>query len=211
MTTPPPSPPSPPPNGLHFLRPVLDQIRKLWDRVSLMPVVRWGTVTAGTPLRVILDGSTEPLPFSPQSTIVGLTAGDRVLCVEQHRRVIIVQRAGQPAIDDTGWRRLDGVLANGFTENPAAPPMYRKIGAVVYLKGEFYRTDAPGGSATVTARRGALPAGFRPSRQVLGPTVSFWGVVVEVIPDGSILIAATQARTSNVGYSIAGTSFIAEQ
>lgn len=77
-----------------MLRPVLDQISKLWARVDLMPVVRWGTVTSGDPLRVMLDGSTEVLPFAPQTTVQGLVTGDRVVCVEQHRRVIIVARAG---------------------------------------------------------------------------------------------------------------------
>lgn len=76
-----------------MLRPVLDQIEKLWARVDLMPVVRWGTVTATGPLRVLLDGSAEPLPFAPQTTVQGLATDDRVVCVEQHRRVIVIARA----------------------------------------------------------------------------------------------------------------------
>ena len=82
-------------NFSEILRPVLDQIKKLWDRVDQVAVTRWGTVTSGDPLRVILDGSPDALPFAPQSAVRGLSVGDRVVCVEQHRRVIVVQVAGR--------------------------------------------------------------------------------------------------------------------
>lgn len=72
------------------LKPILDQIAKLWGKVDLIPVIRWGSVTQTTPLRVRLDGDADPLPFTPSSLISGLTVGARVVCVEQHRRVIVV-------------------------------------------------------------------------------------------------------------------------
>ncbi|MGU3424037.1 hypothetical protein [Microbacterium paraoxydans] len=77
-----------------LLRPIIEQLDKLWTRVDLTPVIRWGTVTQAGPLRVQLDGDAEPLPLTPQTTLPDLRTGDRVVCVEQHRRVIVLQAAG---------------------------------------------------------------------------------------------------------------------
>jgi len=79
---------------MSFLAPVLDQIGKLWARVDRMPVVRWATVVQVSPLRVLLDGDLEVLPFAPASTVHGLPLGARVVCVEQHRRVIVISAGG---------------------------------------------------------------------------------------------------------------------
>lgn len=79
-----------------LLAPVLNQIHKLWARVDRMPVVRWATVVQVSPLRVMLDGDLEVLPFTPATTVHGLPVGARVVCVEQHRRVIVVSAATRP-------------------------------------------------------------------------------------------------------------------
>lgn len=85
-----------------LLRPIVEQLEKLWTRVDLTPVIRWGTVTQADPLRVQLDGDAEPLPLTPQTTLRELRAGDRVVCVEQHRRVLVVQ-AATPALPEQAW------------------------------------------------------------------------------------------------------------
>lgn len=79
-----------------LLAPVLNQIHKLWARVDRMPVVRWATVVQVSPLRVMLDGDLDVLPFTPATTVHGLPVGARVVCVEQHRRVIVVSAATRP-------------------------------------------------------------------------------------------------------------------
>jgi len=80
---------------MDLLRPLLDQIAKLWARVDQMPTIRWGTVATATPLRVVLDGDIDenenPVLAPAQTAVTGVTTGTRVLCVEQHRRVIIIQ------------------------------------------------------------------------------------------------------------------------
>lgn len=78
---------------MDVLRPVLDQIGKLWARLDMMPVVRWATVTQASPLRVRMDGDTEAMVLTPMTLVNGLRASDRVLCVEQHRRVIVLGRS----------------------------------------------------------------------------------------------------------------------
>ncbi|MEZ5110929.1 MAG: hypothetical protein R2732_05440 [Microbacteriaceae bacterium] len=81
---------------VNLFDPVLGQIEKLWARVDRVPVVRWATVTQSSPLRVILDGDTDAMPFTPASVVRDITVGSRVVCVEQNRRVIVVDapRAG---------------------------------------------------------------------------------------------------------------------
>lgn len=78
---------------MDILRPVLDQVAKLWGRVDMMPVVRWATVTQTGPLRIRMDGDVEPMALTPMTVVAALRVGDRVLCVEQHRRVIIFGKA----------------------------------------------------------------------------------------------------------------------
>lgn len=78
-----------------LIRPLVDKIKTLSTRVDQMPVIRWGIVAAASPLRVALDGSIDengnPVLAPAQSAVTGLTSGTRVLCVEQHRRVIVIQ------------------------------------------------------------------------------------------------------------------------
>lgn len=76
--------------------PMMGQIGKLWASVGRMPVVRWATVVQVSPLRVLLDGDLEVLPFTPASLVRDFAEGARVVCVEQHRRVTIIDapRAG---------------------------------------------------------------------------------------------------------------------
>lgn len=82
-----------------MLRPILEQIGKLWAKVDQMSTIRYGVVATTAPLTVALDGSIDdngnPVLAPAQSLLEGLTTGTRVLCVEQHRRVIIFQAAGQ--------------------------------------------------------------------------------------------------------------------
>ena len=79
-----------------YFAPLKDQIHKLWSRVDLMPVIRWATVVQASPLRVMLDGDLEMLPFTPASLVRDVAEGARVVCVEQHRRVTVIDapRAG---------------------------------------------------------------------------------------------------------------------
>lgn len=112
---------------------------------------------------------------------------------------------------DTGWIPLAGSYANGFSGHTVYPPQYRKIGEVVYLRGEFWRSTAPGASATITAKSGGLPPGFRPGAGIAYTTIGFWGLVVEISSTGDIMIAANLARPSGVGYRISGAPFPAEQ
>ena len=49
---------------------------------------RWATVTQVSPLRVRLDGDTDPLPVTPD-TLTAVTVADRVWCQLTGRRVVV--------------------------------------------------------------------------------------------------------------------------
>lgn len=83
---------------MNLLDPLMAQLDKLWATVRGMPTVRWATVTQASPLRIILDGETDPMLISPQTAVHGLRAGERVVCVEQNRRIIITARVGDDPV-----------------------------------------------------------------------------------------------------------------
>ena len=83
---------------MNLLDPVMVQLDKLWATVRGMPAVRWATVTQTAPLRIQLDGETTPMLISPQTTVHNLRAGERVVCIEQNRRIIITARIGDDPV-----------------------------------------------------------------------------------------------------------------
>ena len=102
--------------------PILAALRKLAGKVDATPVMLWGTVTQATPLMVTLDGAIDPsgapVAVPAQSADGPVTVGQRVYCVRQSRRVIIIDDPG------TGWQTLP--LAPGFEAyDPARIPQYR--------------------------------------------------------------------------------------
>jgi len=50
----------------------------------------WATVTQASPLRVRLDGETDPLPMTPSTLVPGLTVGDRVWCQLEGGQVVVI-------------------------------------------------------------------------------------------------------------------------
>lgn len=61
-----------------------------------MKTFTWATVAAISPLRLLLDGDTDPLPVAPELLIseAALLVGDRVRCELADRRVLVHGRAG---------------------------------------------------------------------------------------------------------------------
>ena len=55
---------------------------------------RFGTVTQVSPLRVRLDGDTDPLAYAPPSLSVNLKVSDRVWCATYGRQVVVVGALG---------------------------------------------------------------------------------------------------------------------
>lgn len=78
-----------------LFQPFIDQLEQVRDVAVQKPDIRWGTVATANPLRVALDGDIDendnPVLAPAQSAVSGLTTGMRVLCAEQHRRVIVMQ------------------------------------------------------------------------------------------------------------------------
>lgn len=180
-----------------LVRPLVDQIRKLWARVDVAPVVRWGTVTQASPLRVILDGDLEALPFSPQNTVPGLRVGNRVVCVEQHRRVIVVQVAGK--IVEWMAPSFQNSFGNGVAPARVEVTPYR-----VEFSGSLYRSSAPSSFTTAFTLPSYIP---RPSAQVRfagRDDVNMW---VAVTSDGQVQIKANDSLSSGVGFMLDGVGY----
>lgn len=167
--------------------PILDEIAKLWARGVLTPVIRWGTVTSGSPLRVILDGSTEPLPFAPQTTVRDLSVGDRVVCVEQHRRVIVlsVPSAAPYGVAAGSFLHTSTIPADGGFEDVS----------ITFPAGRF--TVAPivlAGASSVRLNVSALPGVTS-----TGCTLRIFNPFSLDVTSANIRWHATQMRTGGAG------------
>lgn len=175
-----------------FLRPVLDQIAKLWARLALMPVIRWGTVTQASPLRVTLDGDTDAVPFTPQTVVKGIPTGKRVVCIEQHRRLIIIAVTGWT--DNTGWAPL--TLENGWSPGDfGMSPAREDHRAHTNLHGVVKRTSGNITSSTVIC---VLPPDSRPGAvsYYLAQGGGLASVPIQIDADGSVRVKAAPSVTT---------------
>ena len=178
---------------MDILRPILDQLAKIWARLNLMPVIRWGTVTQADPLRVQLDGDTEPLLFTPQNPLGKLNVSQRVLCVEVHRRVIIIQKKH----DDTGWVDLSGYFLSGFSGGFEG----RRVGDTVELQFSISGTiPSSSGSTNFT---NSIPETFRPGTRNTWGAAYFTGYTGSAFirPDGTLAMANRSGASWTGGQS----------
>ena len=133
-----------------------------------MIVFKWGTVTAVSPLRILLDGDTSALPFAPDSLVdpLSLAVDDRVRVEMSSRRVVIIGRSqGVPAIPagtivmtassvlPSSWAWCDG----GLSSRSSDASLYAAIGT----------TYGAGNGSTTFNRpdfRGRVPVGLDSSQ-----------------------------------------------
>lgn len=174
-----------------LLDPIMTQLGKLWQQVGRIPTIRWATVTQATPLLIQMDGDLDPLLFTPQTVVSGLRVGQRVVCVEQNRRVIVIgaDRFGA----DIPWTPV--TLNTGWVNYPDDPALACRINGVIYLRGRVTRQS---GTNTAIA---TLPVMFRPANAAL--TWVGWtdnGTVrLALNPDGTFI---THGTFHEVGVSI---------
>lgn len=142
---------------MSLLEPILRELDKIKSSMRGVPVVRWATVTAASPLAVRMDGDVDPLPFPPQSTVAGLTVGERVVCVEQNRRIIIISRV-EPAPPDESWKPL--TLKAGFVPQTFGyAPSYQIKDDRIYMRGTILKSS---GNFAAGDSPFDMPVGVRP-------------------------------------------------
>lgn len=112
-------------------------------------------------------------------------------------------RGSLPAGPDTGW--ITPTLSGGFTPNPSDPPGYRKIGSVVYLRGQIFLSTVPSFLVAFT-----LPVGFRPMTLFRLTNVQSWAATTQVSQSGAVSIDANTARTTSPGFMLGGIVFPAD-
>lgn len=122
---------------------------------------RWGRIVSVNPLRVQLDGDTEPLTATPDS-LVWCVTGDRVRCHVYNRRVTVMGMPPNMQVDG-----VDGVvgkrnLANGWTHYGGFAPVMlsRDSAGVCYLSGV-----AKVGTTTNNTRILGIPSALTPAAQ----------------------------------------------
>jgi microcystin-dependent protein len=150
----------------------------------------WGTIAAVSPLRLLLDGDTEPLPIAPELLVpqASLALGDRVRCELAERRVIVHGRAGGAG---AGHTFPVGVIIDWPSESPT--PGYaldcdgRAVSRTVYssLFGTI-GTDYGSGDGSTTfnvpdLRMASLPTSARLIKTNAGTTSGTPGAGIDVV------------------------------
>lgn len=133
------------------------------------------------------------------------TGTDKV--VDGDNAIRALAEAVDALLNDTGWINLPAA-SNGFVaDTGGGTPQYRKIGSVVYLRGQYLRSTAPATATVATT----LPTGFRPTTTVNLHTQAFnngdVAVLVTVNVSGTISITCGTARASSPGYTLTGVDF----
>lgn len=123
-------------------------------------VFKWGTVAGVSPLRVRLDGDTEPLPVTPDSLVdpQDLAVGVRVRCEMSARRFIIHGRQGDAAVKVRN--RRSGAVTVGAGASVTAysytPPAASRTRLAIIHGSWHIGTNLINGNADVTIRVDAV-------------------------------------------------------
>lgn len=175
--------------GLDYL---VDTIAKLSKRVDLVPSFQWGTVTSASPVRVRLDGMTEPLA-GPVDALVMPPVGRRVMVMVWNRRAIVIGALRGPDLPEipkmpdeiisTDWKPL--TMSSGWGEVRGHTPRYRRWGDLVIISGAVERRTGGYLSSLATLPDSALrPVGT----QFIGVSVTSRGQASELYMSGAGVI-----------------------
>ena len=143
---------------LHYLMGTVARLKALVDQV---PSYRWATVVQADPLRILLDGDTEPMRGTPENIAGPLAVGQRVLVTASRRRVYVIGRSGGMGIPTGALAAFAGV---------AAPPGWLLCDGSTLRKADFPALAATlgftgaGDTFTVPDMRGRVPVGVHPSQ-----------------------------------------------
>lgn len=81
---------------------LVDVLAGMRQRLDLLPVFRWATVTSVDPLRIQLDGDTSPLAADPTNFAGDLKPASRVWTVSVNRRLYLLGAARDAQTGDGG-------------------------------------------------------------------------------------------------------------
>lgn len=82
------------------LDPIVAELRSIRAAQSKLPRAVWATVTQQVPLRIIVDGDTQPMAGRPAQTSPAPAAGTRVLCLMQNGRATVIGNAPDPELPE---------------------------------------------------------------------------------------------------------------
>lgn len=156
---------------------LVDVLAGMRQRLDLLPVFRWATVTSLDPLRIQLDGDTSPLAADPTNFAGDLKPAARVWAVSVNRRLYLLGTARDAQTGDggstapvgtvvayagvtapTGWLLCDGASYK--------KSLYPALAAVLGVTGEIFTVPdlrgQTGGEESHTLSEAEMPAHAHP-------------------------------------------------
>lgn len=82
------------------LNPIVSELISMQQEMGKLPRAVWATVAQQSPLRIIIDGDTQPMAGRPAQTSPAPAAGTRVLCLMQNGRATIIGNAPDPELPE---------------------------------------------------------------------------------------------------------------
>lgn len=82
------------------LNPIVRELISMQQEMGKLPRAVWATVAQQSPLRIIIDGDTQPMAGRPAQTSPAPAAGTRVLCLMQNGRATVIGNAPDPELPE---------------------------------------------------------------------------------------------------------------
>lgn len=82
------------------LNPIVSELILMQQEMGKLPRAVWATVAQQSPLRIIIDGDTQPMEGRPAQTSAAPAAGTRVLCLMQNGRATVIGNAPDPELPE---------------------------------------------------------------------------------------------------------------
>lgn len=182
------------------------RLLKMKSAIEAKPVFRWGIITNANPLLVQLDGDDRPIAGSPSTIIGGLSAGERVLCMVQNRRVTVTGRGGEDSSGFISVPYTSGCKAATVSGGDSIAYMVRDGWVTVSGGGTNSRESMAAGSLHHMA---TLPGRAWPERSVRAGcdgSVGKGGRFV-VLDDGRVFLGVTNNASSNASWLVGTVSY----
>lgn len=171
------------------LNPIVSELISMQQEMGKLPRAVWATVAQQVPLRIIIDGDTQPMEGRPAQTSPAPAAGTRVLCLMQNGRATVIGNAPSPEAPESV------TVAGTFDMGPSPDYPINKLvsTSISFPEGSF--TEPPVVTISTSHTFGSCIVSHRDVTSE-GFTAQFRRIHAQTFVSGKLHWSATQMRAS---------------